>query len=91
MKYLILIAVGILGAILGGFTISQLWFWFVTPLGVPAISIAQGIGLNLVAVLLTMRMNAASNDDIKGGMLAALTIVVNLLFLLMGWIVHFFM
>lgn len=34
--------------VLNGFVLSNLWAWFVVPLGAPPIGIAEGIGLAIV-------------------------------------------
>lgn len=41
--------------ILTGFATKTLWAWFVTPIGVPAISLPQAIGIDLIVTLMTLR------------------------------------
>jgi hypothetical protein len=46
----------IVGAAWNGVVLSILWGWFITPLGVPSIGIAQGIGISLIiSTLITPR------------------------------------
>ena len=81
-------------ATLRGFVAAYLWYWFVVPLGVAAISVPQAIG---IALLLGMFTNNASKKDDdesmeeKVGRLILLGVVAPLLTLLVGYVVHLIM
>lgn len=49
-----IVALAVLPAyfILGGYAVSMLWLWFAVPLGLPAIGIAQAIGINILVASL---------------------------------------
>ncbi len=66
MNYFIRTIAAIIWIFWGGFVISQLWGWFVVPLGVPAINTAHAAGL-LLTLSLTRSMDysnvsAATHD-----------------------------
>jgi hypothetical protein len=86
----IAIICAILATILSGFVLTQLWAWFIVPLGVPAIGIAHGIGLSLVASMLTLRTNATTVDH-KWYETMGISIACSLLFWGMGALVALFM
>lgn len=57
------VAIGVLAIVLNGYTISYLWSWFIVPVfGLPVLSPAQAIGIGLVVVYLTQRID---RDDLK--------------------------
>jgi hypothetical protein len=70
-------------ALLRGYVLSQLWGWFVQPLGAPHIGVVHAIGLSLAAQ--TFLPMPSSEGKVKGGLLFPLLI------LLLGYIVHLYM
>lgn len=84
----------VLTAILRGFVLSILWGWFVEPLGVAAINIAEAIGLATILGMLLQREPDPELDKLPfwRRYVAAFTVtVVGAIFALgIGWIVHFF-
>lgn len=91
LSALLLFLFSIPAIIFEGFVLSQLWQWFITPLGVVSIGIAQGIGIALLVGLLTSKVNAATNPEMTGWMLAISQIVAFLFVWGFGAIVHLFM
>lgn len=84
------------GGILRGFVLAVMWGWFIQPLGVPAIDVAQAIGIALIAAFLFQGKGAT--DDSNGGGFgeafvgALATAILSPLFLLvLGWFIHLFM
>ena len=71
-----------------GWAMSTLWGWFVVPLGLPIISVAEAAGLCLVASVLRMRRTGNSSSDrfeaIAGSIIFPLVSVV------IGWIIKTF-
>jgi uncharacterized integral membrane protein len=49
-------------SVLGGITIKLLWGWFVTPLGVPGLSLFHAMGLVLLVGFLTYRKADHENE-----------------------------
>lgn len=62
---MIIVMVGL--ALLRGVVVADLWQWFVTPFGLPAIGIVHAMGVSLFVAALTFQ-NAKTNidDDVKG-------------------------
>lgn len=57
-------------AMLSGVVLNDLWDWFIVPLGVPGIPLAQAMGLSLIVSYLTYHKNVAEkvqgdSDDEK--------------------------
>lgn len=52
-KFVLLVLFAIPATILGGFVIADMWEWFIVPIGVAQIGIAQGIGLSLLLGLIS--------------------------------------
>jgi hypothetical protein len=48
------------GVLLGGWAVTMLWFWFLTPFGLPEISLAHGFGLALTARFLVQSQGRKS-------------------------------
>jgi hypothetical protein len=91
--FLALLALDIPVLILRGFVLSQLWLWFLVPLGVPVVGIAQAIGISLLVSMLTVSSHKSSDDDdfwtgAIGNLLKSL--LMSLLAWGMGAIVHSF-
>jgi hypothetical protein len=78
----------VLSIILNGFVLQVLWGWFITPFGLPAISIPQGLGLALVVGFLTHQYQ--DNKRSPEGVItySIMSPVVSLVF---GWVVHLFL
>lgn len=51
---------------LNGFMLSFMWEWFVVPLGVPSIGIAQAIGIAIIVSVLTYQGGDSSADAEDG-------------------------
>lgn len=86
--FIITLAFVALATVWGGFVLHVLWGWFIVPIGVPQISIAQSLGLTLIIRLLvaptkTDKEDAPSND-------LALMGVSPLIALIVGWVYHLF-
>lgn len=50
-----------------GYVLTDLWGWFVVPLGAPQIGITAAIGLSLILHWLTMNQFAAMREDDSKG------------------------
>ena len=57
------VALGIVLSVLRGFVLSQLWGWFLVPLGATAINIPLAIGIALIVGLLTHQTNDCQQYD----------------------------
>ena len=91
MGLIFLLLLSIPASILQGFVISKLWFWFIAPLGIVNIGIAQAIGISLIVSLLTTHVDMARDPDMKGWPML-IGQVAGLLFIWgFGAIVHMFM
>ena len=78
--------------IFSGFTIMTMWEWYFVPLGLPEITIAHAIGIDILVTYLTTTDTkydtGNKNDNLKRLVYIA---SYSLSILLMGWICHFFM
>ena len=74
---------------LNGWVLSILWLWFVVPLGVPAIGIAQAVGLATLIGML--RRGSLKSDDAEPLITAATLLVSPFLYLGCGALAHHFM
>jgi hypothetical protein len=90
LKILGVLILGISLIIFNGFVITQLWNWFIVPLGVISISIAHAIGLSLIIGMLTLRINA-EYKEMKPWEYMTISCIAYLMFWGMGAIVHLFM
>jgi hypothetical protein len=62
-------------ALLNGFMLSYLWEWFVVPLGVRSIRIAQAIGLAMIVSMLTYKHQEPKEDeDALSKLIASMTV-----------------
>lgn len=94
MLVAILVAV-IITSITRGLVLEILWGWFVQPLGVASINVAEAIGL---AVLVGMLVQRAPEDESKDSRSPTTKFVAAFIAsvlgagtaLLLGWLVHFF-
>lgn len=87
-------AIGVFSSILNGWVLTHLWYWFVYPLGVRPLGLAQAIGFAMIVRYLT-HQNVATPPDEKGlyGIVCALlrAFVSPILMLIIGAIVKAFM
>lgn len=79
----------ILGTLLGGVVLQDLWGWFIVPFGLPELSLAHAVGINVIAGFLTYRYVPSKEGD---GWVAGITPFV---YILCAWgigaVVHSFM
>jgi hypothetical protein len=73
-----------LGVMWSGFVLSILWGWFMVPLGLPALGVAQAIGIALVAGMLTHQM---PRGEAETSALFAFAFLAPLFSLAIGWVV----
>ena len=52
MIIFILLLCDLLLTVVGGFVFSEMWEWFISPLGVPIIGVAQSVGIMFIANLI---------------------------------------
>lgn len=74
--------------ILKGFVLKVLWGWFMTPLGVAAISIPQALGISIIVALLIFRV---PSKEVKLEEIMTASIGISCFTLLLGYIIHLFM
>lgn len=83
-------------AILRGWVLTKLWFWFVVPFGAPFLGLAHGIGISLICGYLTYQFDKKYPEDEecknynKYGSIGFL-FLYPLMALLFGWITKEFM
>lgn len=84
----------ILGTLIGGFVLAQLWAWFIAPtFGLPYLHIAQAIGLSLTITYILPKKSTQEADDAMEAVAKgfAMTIISAAFALFLGWIVTFFL
>jgi hypothetical protein len=87
----------ILGAIWAGYVITLLWLWFMCPLGLPEISLAHAVGVDLLITFITQKLvfdkKEADEDEVWSPIKQILKhlFVRPLFFLAAGYVAHFFM
>lgn len=54
LLFFIIMGLGTCSSAFSGFVVTKLWAWFVAPLGIPTIGIAQAMGLSLIVYFLTV-------------------------------------
>jgi len=78
--------------IFNGFVISTLWNYFIVPLNVPSVGIAQGYGIALLVTFLTFEYKEDDyNLSEKLFRNYIVTLTVGVMSLLFGWVVFQFM
>ena len=92
MRHL-LVALGVmallpLAAIYNGWAFSTLWNWFVVPLGFPALGIAHGFGVGLVAASMSRHIPRKKDDRAE---MFAHELCVPGTCVFIGWLVRFWM
>ena len=83
--------------ILNAWVLTNLWTWFIVPLGVPAIGIAWAAGIVCISAYLTKEISAS--DKGKTGVEAIEVVIKHWIImfakpitaLIVGWIFHSFM
>lgn len=76
--------------------LSQLWTWFIVPLGFPVLSAVHAYGLSLIILLMKARnMNKSLKPEFyyesTFGLKMSVGILVSLVALLFGWFTTLFM
>lgn len=92
--FLLFMVSSILSSIYGGFVLSVLWGWFVSPVfGLPVITFLQGIGLSIVTHFLTVQYVKQEFESPSEAMLNALifSLTYSTMALASGWVLHLFM
>lgn len=81
----------IAGVMWRGFVLAKLWLWFLVPLGVAPLGIAQAIGISALVSMLTHQAQKTEKTDeslndllFKGAIRLALDPAI---YLLCGWII----
>ncbi len=73
---------------LAGWVITKLWGWYVVPFGIPQISVAHAIGIDLLMSYLTMHYTKSERSIVER---IIISVGTPLMFLLFGWIISLFM
>ena len=86
---LVIIVLVIPLALWGGVIASNLWCWFIVPLGAPPIGIAHAAGLMLIKGFVCARLSKSTmtTTETLGELIGHAAIYYPLL-LLIGWILH---
>lgn len=74
---------------LGGLVIMTLWGWFVVPLGVHSIGLAQAVGLDLLVFV--ARHPAISSSGKSTARLASDSIAFYAFVFILAWVAHYAM
>lgn len=93
------ILLGIPTALIGGWALSELWGWFIVPLGAPAISVIHAVGLKLTIGFVTFKMKDLDEDRdkdfdemVKAMFLRTIqSVCISLLIVGLGYCWHYFM
>jgi hypothetical protein len=78
---------------LNGLTFMCLWNWYVAPLGLPVLGFFRSLGLGLFLSYVqkeTVVRLIVKEDKEESSMGMLISFLVMPLFLLLGWIIHFF-
>lgn len=90
MKVIGAITLFILMVLLHAFTVSQLWAWFIVPLGAQAISMAHAYGIGIIITYFKQNIvKKEQNDNI--GELMVNGVLFTGMTLLLGWLTTLFM
>jgi hypothetical protein len=81
------------GAVLNGLALAQLWQWFIVPLGVKPLGIAQALGVSLLAAMLLDHKSGSDKEKDKDDLIISFILLFAKpgLFLLVGWLYTAFM
>jgi hypothetical protein len=76
-----------------GTVVKMLWGWFISPfLGLPMLGIAQALGLTLTLCVLTGTISIPKNTSSgKWYEQLVLSLILNGIVLMLGWIFHLFL
>lgn len=93
LMFIFAASAGATGILLSGWSMTLLWLWFVTPLGLPELSIAHAIGLASVVALCVPWPQYPEEKDplIRIGRAFALLWGKPLYVLAIGWLAKTFM
>lgn len=92
MKFAGYVASIVVLALLGAFTVSTLWAWFIVPFGLPAIGYAHAYGIAVfVNFFLASITTSVAKKETPLSQTIGTGILVNLFTLWFGWIAHIFM
>lgn len=84
-----MVAVIVVLALFGAFTISTLWGWFMLPLGVKSIGMAQAYGLSLMVSVFMGNRGLSGESESKTVILQG--VMINIIALIFGGIAVNFM
>ena len=75
-----------------GYTVMKLWLWFIVPaFGLPALTLANAIGLDILVSFLTLQMPMRKcGEPYKNSFVQLVGIVTSLFMLFSGWIIFTF-
>lgn len=63
LKIIFVLIMCVVNILVRGVVIVDLWNWFIVPLSVPEIGMAQGLGISLIASLFTANIFAKREDS----------------------------
>jgi hypothetical protein len=75
-----------------GFVVQTLWGWFLVPMGAPAITLSQAVGMDMIATLFgtgSARKFPGEDDDEHSKYLLRRLALAPFLALVVGWIFYF--
>jgi hypothetical protein len=88
--YLLITPIGLAFSYYYGWALSQLWEWFVTPLGVPGVGIWEAAGFMVVVGLIKGTNNLKDDDDEYDTMKIAIYLWAPVFAVFYGWIIFQF-
>lgn len=83
--------------LLRGFVLTQLWHWFLVPLGLREISLAHAYGLSILIALFTSHTASSSKEDQEKGIaylvfkMVFMGFAMPLIMWFFGWVCYCFM
>jgi len=76
--------------IINGFVIAKLWLWFIVPIGLEPIGMAQAIGIGIIISMLTKQHVPSDKNESKWWMPFVRMYLSPFMALFVGWIVTWF-
>jgi hypothetical protein len=90
MKYIGIIATVLIGIVIGAFMFKAGWGWFVAPLGIREIGLAESMGLSTFIGYHTKYMNIDQDSDKSTGERLATIMVIQLSFFAIMYVISRF-
>lgn len=76
LKIIFVLAMCVVNILVRGVVLVDLWEWFIVPLGVMQIGIAQSLGISLILSFLTMNIFMKLEDKSKDAVVSVFAILI---------------